>query len=159
AHVALADDATLGVVLGHAVRAVPGAVLAADAGIGAVQHDAGRGVLGVRINRTTLQARRLQAVMTADRHIRTLGSRIPAAFDFGHVAPVDRGRVSVLLVAGHDTAFAADAFAHVDVKAILLAGAGRANGHARSGLTQRGRAYARRQHECDAVFGGTGEQR
>ena len=43
AHVALADDAALGVVLRHAVRAVPRAVLAADAGVGAVAHDAGDG--------------------------------------------------------------------------------------------------------------------
>ena len=41
AHVALADHAALGVVLRHAVRTIPGAVLTADAGVGAVAHDAG----------------------------------------------------------------------------------------------------------------------
>ena len=55
AHVAFAHHAAFGIVLRHAVGAVPGAVLAADAGVGAVQHDAGDGVLGVRVDRTTVR--------------------------------------------------------------------------------------------------------
>ena len=75
AHVALADHAALGVVLRHAVRAVPRAVLAADAGVGAVQHDAGGRVLRVGVDRTAAQARRLDAVVAAHREVRALRVR------------------------------------------------------------------------------------
>src|SRR6185312_11591880 len=79
AHVALADDAAFGVVLRHAVGAIPRAVLTADAGIGAVEHDSRCRVFFVGVDGTTLQTRRLEAVMTADRHVRALGARVPAA--------------------------------------------------------------------------------
>src|SRR6266436_1173734 len=56
AHVAFADYSALLVVLRHAVGAIPGAVLAADASVGAVQHYAGFLILGVRLHRATDQA-------------------------------------------------------------------------------------------------------
>ncbi len=129
AHVALADHAALGVVLRHAVRTIPGAVLTADAGVGAVTHDAGDRILGVGVNRTALQTRRLEAVVAAHREIRAAGGGKPSAFDLADAPPVDRRRVAVLLVAGDDAALAADALPHVHVEAVLLAG-GRARDRA-----------------------------
>ena len=69
AHVALADDAALGVVLRHAVRAVPRAVLAADARVGAVAHDAGGRILGVGVDRAAAETGRVDAVIAAHREI------------------------------------------------------------------------------------------
>jgi hypothetical protein len=54
--------------------------------------------------------------------MQTLRVWIPAAFDFTHAPPVDVRWISVLFVAGHDAAFAANALAHVEVKAKLFAG-------------------------------------
>ena len=63
--------------------------------------------------------------------MRAAGVRIPSAFDLLDASPVDRGRIPVLLVAGHDATLAADAAAHVEVKPVLLSRAGRASRHAR----------------------------
>jgi hypothetical protein len=46
-----------------------------------------------------------------------------AAFDFADAAPVDIGGISILFIAGDDTAFAADALFDAEVKAVLFAGA------------------------------------
>jgi hypothetical protein len=54
--------------------------------------------------------------------MQTLGVRIPAALDFTHAPPVDVRWISVLFVTGDDAALAPNAFAHVEVKAELLAG-------------------------------------
>ena len=51
-HVALPDDATLGVVLRHAIGAVPGAVLAADTSLSTVLNNASDRVFCVRLNWT-----------------------------------------------------------------------------------------------------------
>ena len=59
-------------------------------------------------------------MIAAHREIVALRIRIVAAFDFAHAPPVDVGRISVLLVAGHHAAFAADALRHVEVKAVLF---------------------------------------
>lgn len=71
-HVAFADDAAFGVVLGHTVRAVPGAVLATDACISAMADDAGQVVLCVRVYRTAGHARGLEAVIAADGEVMTV---------------------------------------------------------------------------------------
>jgi len=131
AHVAFPDHSALGVVLRDAVRAVPRAVLAPDAGIGAMPHDAGNGILRIGVNGTSMQTRRFEAVIASHREKRTRRHREPAAFDLLNPPPVDRGRVAVLLVTGDDTALAPDALAHVDVKAVLLAGPRRAQWHPR----------------------------
>ena len=55
AHVAFADDAALGVELRDGVGAVPDAVLAADAGVGGVQDDAGDGIFFVGIDGAALR--------------------------------------------------------------------------------------------------------
>ena len=49
-----------------------------------------------------------------------LSERIETAFDLAYAAPVRLGRIAVLLVARDLTGTAADAFGHVEVKAILL---------------------------------------
>src|SRR5262245_24506774 len=121
AHVALPDHASLGVVLGDAIRTVPCAVLTTDAGIRAVMHDAHDGILRVGVNRAAGQTCRLEAVVAPHRQKRSRDVRKKPAFDLAHTPPVDRGRVAVLFVASDDTAFAADAFAHVEVKSVLLA--------------------------------------
>src|SRR4030095_8869316 len=117
-HVALSDYAAFGVVLRHAVRTVPGAVLAADARIGAVTYQAGQRILRVRIDRTTGQAGGLEAVVAPHRQVRLRGVRVPAALNLADATPVDRRGVAVLLVAGDDAALAADALPHVEVEAI-----------------------------------------
>src|SRR6185436_7067558 len=111
-------------------------------------------------DRAALQTRRLQTVVAADRHVRSLRVRIPAAFDLSDAPPVDRRGIAVLFVAGDHAALAADALAHVDVKAVLLAGSRRAIGHARWSRRVAGRNVGgtRRQHEGDAVLGRAGEQ-
>src|SRR5215471_3316836 len=75
AHVALAHDSAFGVVLRDAVRAIPRAVLTADARVSAVEYDAGRRVFLICVDGTALQTCRLETVMAADRHVRPLRVR------------------------------------------------------------------------------------
>src|SRR5688572_30163805 len=124
AHVALTDDAALGVVLRHAVRTVPGAVLATDTGVGAVLDDAGERILRIGVDRAALEARRLEAVIAPHRQERAGRGREEPAFELADTPPVDRRGIAVLLVAGDDAALAADALPHVEVEAVLLAGLG-----------------------------------
>ena len=131
AHVALAHHAALGIVLRHAVRAVPDAVLAADADLRVMIHDPGQRIFGISFHGTADQAGRLEAVIAAHRQVPALGFGINSAFDLADTAPVELRRVAVLLIAGHDAAFAADALGHVEVEAVLLAGFGRAARHER----------------------------
>jgi hypothetical protein len=51
----------------------------------------------------------------------TLGVRIVSAFNLPDAPPIDRRRITILLVAGDDAALASNAFRHIEVKAILLA--------------------------------------
>ncbi len=136
AHVALADHAALGVVLRHAVGAVPGAVLAADAGIGAVHDHAGDWIFCIRLDRAADQARGLHAVIAAHREIVALRVRVVPAFDFADAPPVDARGIAVLLVARHHAALAADALRHIEVKAILLTGSGLRAGMSWSGVVR-----------------------
>ena len=89
AHVALADHAALGVVLRHAIRTIPSAVLAADAGVGAVDHHARLRVFCVGFHRAADQAGGLDAVVAAHREIMALGVGIVSAFHFAHAPPVE----------------------------------------------------------------------
>ncbi len=128
AHVAFADDAAFGVELRHGVGAVPHAVLAADAGVGGVEHDAGDGVFRVGVDRAALEAVGVEAVVAAHGEIVALRVGIGAAFDLADAAPDDVGGVAVLLVAGDLAGAAADALGHVEVEAILFAFFERARG-------------------------------
>ena len=65
AHVAFADDTALGVELRHGVGAVPDAVLAADAGVGGVEDDAGDGIFRVGIDGAAAEAVGAEAVIAA----------------------------------------------------------------------------------------------
>ena len=152
AHVALADHAALRVVLRHAVRAVPRAVLAADAGVGAVQHDAGRWDLSCRRppGQPLMHVGSTQWLHPIERYERC-GLRIPAAFDLADAPPVDRRRIAVLLVARDDAALAADALAHVEVKPVLLARFGRAKRHARGQRREHGARRAPQTRERAGV--------
>jgi hypothetical protein len=160
-HVALADHSALGVVLWHAVGTGPRAVLAADAGVRAVQHDPGHGILRVGVDGTALQAGGLDAVIAPHRQVRARGLGIPAPFNLGDTPPVDRRRISVLLVARDDAALAPDAQAHVDVESVLFAGRERADRHARRFRARQCRGNAgisARQDERHPVFCGPFEE-
>ena len=159
AHIALANHAALWVVLRHAVGTIPRAVLAADAGLRAVLHDSGDWVLLIGLDRTADQARRLQTVIAAHREMKALRIGIQAAFDFSDPPPVNVGGISVLLVAGHDAALAADALRHIEMKAVLLAGLECPLGNQRRGgrrrdlvETIRGQRRQSTQNKGDAVF-------
>ena len=122
AHVAFADDAALGIELRHGVGAVPDAVLAADAGVGGVQDDAGDGIFGVGIDGAAFDAVGVEAVVAAHGEIVAMRVGVGAAFDLADAAPANVGGVAVLLVAGDLAGAAADALGHVEVEAVLLAG-------------------------------------
>jgi hypothetical protein len=122
AHVALADDAALGVELRDGIGAVPNAVLAADAGVGGVEDDAGDGVFGVGVDGAALDALGAEAVIAAHGEVEALGVGVGTAFDFADAAPAQVGRGIVLLVAGDLAGAATDAFGHVEVEAVLFAG-------------------------------------
>src|ERR1035438_3893629 len=117
--------AALGVVLRHTIRAIPGAILTADADIRAMAHDSGGAIFGVRIDRASRHACRFHAVVASHREIVANRLRIDAAFDFADAAPENIRRVSILLVAGNHAAFAPDALGHIEMKAILFARAWR----------------------------------
>jgi hypothetical protein len=53
-----------------------------------------------------------------------LGIGIVAAFDFADAPPVEFRGIAILLIAGDNAAFAADALRHVEVETVLFAGAG-----------------------------------
>ena len=105
--------------------------LAADAGVGAVAHDAGDRILGVRVNRTALEARRLEAVIAAHREIRA-ASR--SGYHPPSISPTRRQLIAAGLpfcsLQATTQHLQPMHCAHVEVKAVLLAGARRAIGHA-----------------------------
>src|SRR5438045_9183781 len=101
AHVALTDDAALGVELGNRVGAVPDTVLAADAGVGRVEDDAGHGVFGVGVNGAALDAVGGQAMVAAHGEVKAVGVGIGAAFDLSDAPPAEMGGCVVLVVYGH----------------------------------------------------------
>jgi hypothetical protein len=82
---------------------------------------AGESILFISLYGAAGEAGRLQAVITAHGEIPTSRIGIVAAFDFTDATPVEIAGISVLLVAGHNTAFAADALRHVEMETILLA--------------------------------------
>jgi hypothetical protein len=121
AHVALSDDATLGIELRYRIGTVPDTVLTADAGVGGVHDNAGNGILFVGVDRATLEAIGVETVITSHGKIMPLGIGVAAAFEFTDAAPHDVGGITVLFVASDFAGAAANAFGHVEVKAILFA--------------------------------------
>ena len=106
---------------GHRVRAVPGAVLAADAVVGVVGDDAVVELL-VGVGRAALRhAGSRQWLHDIDRWKRRV-VRVLAALDLADPPPHRAGRQAVLLGAGHLAGVAADARVHVEAEPVLLAG-------------------------------------
>ncbi len=120
AHIAFAHHAALFIELRNGVGAIPHAVLAADAGIGRMQHDAGHRILGVGIDGATLEAVGVEAMVAAHGKIVAAGIGVGAAFNLANAPPANLRGVSVLLVAGDLAGAAADALRHVEVEAVLL---------------------------------------
>src|SRR6185437_2412692 len=120
AHVALADYTAVGVILRHAVWAVPRTVAASYARAGAVQHQAGGGVFGICVDGTALQARRFQTVVATHGKVEPLCERVRSALDLADAAPIHVERIAVLLGAGHFAAPASNALRHVEVEPVLL---------------------------------------
>src|SRR6185437_284287 len=125
-HVAFAHHAALRVVLRHAIGAVPRTVLASNACIRTVAHDAGDAVLRVGVHWAASHACRFQALIASHRYVVSPRIRIRASFNLPHSSPQDVGGIAILFVASHYTAFAPDALRHVEVKTVLLAGTGHA---------------------------------
>jgi hypothetical protein len=101
-----------------------------------VAHDAGHRILLVGIDRASAQAGRLEAVIAAHRQVGARRIWKEPALDVADPPPVDRCRISVLLVAGDDAALAADALLHVEVKTVLLARLERARRHSAVAASQ-----------------------
>ena len=59
-------------------------------------------------------------MVAAHGNVKALRIWIEATFDLADAAPVDVGRISILLVAGHHAALATDALRHVEMKAVLF---------------------------------------
>ena len=106
---------------GHRVRAVPRAVLAADALVGVVGDDP-VGELLVGVGRAALEAGRLEAVVARHRQVEAAGDRVVAALDLTDPPPRRARRQAVLLGAGDLARVAADAGVHGEREAVLLAG-------------------------------------
>src|SRR5215467_11413699 len=123
AHITFADDAALGIELRDGVGTVPDAVLAADAGFGGVEDDTGDGIFFIGIHGAAAKAVGGEAVVAAHGEIEARSEGPDAAFDFADPAPAYVSGVAVLLVARDLTGAAADALGHVEMEAVLLAGA------------------------------------
>src|SRR5437867_3027765 len=124
AHVALADLALDRVELRRVVRAHPGAVAAAEAGLGVLQHRAVFGVLGVGARRAALEAHRVIAMVAGHRDVHALVVGEAAALDITHRAEGQVRRVVVLLAAGRFAGVAADAVVGREEEAVLLVAVG-----------------------------------
>src|SRR6185312_3244184 len=152
AHVAFADDAAFGVELRNGVRAIPYAVLAADARIRRVQHDPGHRIFCVSFDGAAFYAVGVEAVVAAHGEVVAHGVGIGAAFEFADTPPVDVGGVAVLLVAGDLAGAAADALGHVEVEAVLLTFFQFTFGYQGLDHTRRRTGFEQRHaHEIEAV--------
>ena len=120
AHIAFGNDTALGIPLRDPVRAIPAAITAADAFLFLMFHNAVF-QFDVGIGGTSREAGGIQAMIAGHRKMETFGLGVHAAFNLSDTAPVDGGRIVVLLVAGHDAALAADTASHVEMKTVLLA--------------------------------------
>src|SRR5260370_37144251 len=139
AHIAFANNAALGIVLRHAVRTIPGAVLAANAEVRIKVHNPCEAILRISLHRAADEARRLETMIAAHGNVPALRVRINAAFDLADASPIEFRWVAILLVARHHAAFATDALRHIEVEAILLAFSNLPSGHERRHLWRRTR--------------------
>ena len=144
AHIALAHHTALWIELRHAIGAIPDAVLATDAGIGGMQHDACDWIFGVGIDRAALQAIGIEAMVAAHREVVAAGVGVDAAFNLADAPPANICGISVLLVAGNLAGAAADALRHIEVEAVLLSWLERTLGNERGTTVQGARRAQRR---------------
>ncbi len=121
AHVAFAYDAPGLVVLGRVVRAHQGAVLAAEALIIQMLHDARDGIFLVGLRRTAVHARWVDAVVTRGSHRLQRGGRRRSAVEQPDRAPDLIFIEPIEAVAGGNASLAPGAGIEVDLKRILLA--------------------------------------
>jgi hypothetical protein len=59
-------------------------------------------------------------MIAAHGQIKSLRIGVPPSLNFTYAPPIDFRRISVLLVASHNAAFATNALRHVEVEAVLL---------------------------------------
>lgn len=129
AHVALADDAFLRVILRNIVRTGQCAVLAADALVVKMLHDPRDGVFDIGIDRTTDHARWFEAVMTRCRYVLEEWVAAGASDQQADIPPGFLLVKAVQCVAGGNARLAAGTPIEVDLKCVLLARLGWAGGH------------------------------
>jgi hypothetical protein len=122
AHVALADDAALGIELRDRVRTVPDTILASDTRFRGVENDAGIRIFLVSVNGAAAKAVGGEAVVASHREVVASGVGPCAAFDLSDAPPVNISRVSVLFVARDLARAAADALRHIEVESVLFSG-------------------------------------
>ena len=132
-HIAFANHAASVVILRHSVLAIPGAVLAAYAGVGIVENDTRDRIFTISVDRTAFQAGRLDAVVAPHRKVKALRAGIDTTLELTDFAPLQMRRVVVLLVARHLAAVTPDAPGHVEVETILFARTGCSGGDASCG--------------------------
>ena len=125
AHVAFAHDALFGAVLRRFIGAGENAVLAADALVVEVVHNAGERVFFIRAHGTPMHAGRLQTVMACGGHGFLHRRLRAAAVQQADNAPGFARFEPVQAVARRDARLATSAAIEIDFKAVLLAGAGR----------------------------------
>ena len=73
-----------------------------------------------RIDWTSLEAVRAEAVVAAHGQVVAVGVGPRATLDLANAPPAEIGGIAILLIAGHLTGAAANALRHVEMEAILL---------------------------------------
>ena len=138
--------------LRRVVRADPGAIAAAEADVGVLQHRAVFGELGVGARRATLEAHRVVAMIARHRNIHARAGRIGAPFDITHRTERDMRRQVIFFRTRGLAGVAGDAVVSVEVKAVLLVAIGVV---ADAELSVDAQAFTRervvRRHQCDRL--------
>ena len=124
AHVALAHDAEPLGVMRHFVRTFEHAILATDALIIEVPNNSGEGIFFVSQDRATVQARRIDTVMTSGRDCLLVRQISLIAHEKSDGAPGFIILEAVKSMTGSDAGFAAGAFIQVHFESVLLATGG-----------------------------------
>jgi hypothetical protein len=120
AHIALTNDATLGIKLRNGIRTVPHTILTANAGLRRVQNNACMGILFVGIHGTAAETVCRKAMIAPHGKVVARSIRPRSSLNLSNTPPAQIGRIAVLLVACDLAGAAADAFGHIEMKAILL---------------------------------------